>query len=200
MTGLFGSVFDPPHIGHEAVLRRAREHFALKPVVILVVADPGHKEVTTEAGVRLELARAAFPDEQVELDPHPRTVDMLRERRFGDPIFLVGADEFCDFLRWKEPDGVLELARLGVATRPGYPRERLEEPADDRWVEDAFAVGDAVESVDEQGDVGYPFLEQVAAARGVLLEELDCVARCQVLREDEDADLRVSGPDLAGGD
>ena len=126
MTGLFGSVFDPPHVGHEAVLRRAREHFALKPVVILVVADPGHKEVTTEAGVRLELARAAFPDEQVELDPHPRTVDMLRERRFGDPIFLVGADEFCDFLRWKEPDGVLELARLGVATRPGYPRERLD--------------------------------------------------------------------------
>ncbi len=126
MTGLFGSVFDPPHVGHEVVVRRAREQFALERVVVLVVADPGHKEVATDAALRLELARAAFPDEQVELDPHPRTVDMLRERRFDDPIFLVGADEFCDFLHWKDPDGVLELARLGVATRPGYARERLD--------------------------------------------------------------------------
>jgi nicotinate-nucleotide adenylyltransferase len=124
LTGLFGSVFDPPHVGHVAVLDRAREHFALDRVVVLVVADPGHRNVVTDAGVRLALARAAFPDERVELDPHPRTVDMLRERRFDDPIFLVGSDEFGDFLHWKDPNGVLDLARLGVATRPGYPCER----------------------------------------------------------------------------
>ena len=122
MTGLFGSIFDPPHIGHVALLRRARDHFELDRVVVLVVADPGHKAVATDASVRFELARAAFPGEQVELDPHPRTVDMLREGRFPDPLFLVGADEFAELLTWKDPNGVLELARLGVATRPGYPR------------------------------------------------------------------------------
>jgi nicotinic acid mononucleotide adenylyltransferase len=41
-------------------------------------------------------------------------------------MFLIGADEFCDFGSWKEPDEVLRLTRLGVATRPGFPRERLE--------------------------------------------------------------------------
>jgi nicotinate-nucleotide adenylyltransferase len=51
---------------------------------------------------------------------------MLRTGRWHDPLLLVGADEFCDFLTWKDPEGVLELARLGVATRPGYPRERLD--------------------------------------------------------------------------
>jgi nicotinate-nucleotide adenylyltransferase len=60
------------------------------------------------------------------LDGHARTIDLLREGRYPDPLFLIGADEFCDFLSWKEPDAVLELARLGVATRPGFPRERLE--------------------------------------------------------------------------
>jgi nicotinate-nucleotide adenylyltransferase len=30
-----------------------------------------------------------------------------------------------DFPAWKQPERVLELARLGVATRPGFPRERL---------------------------------------------------------------------------
>ena len=130
MTGIFGSIFDPPHIGHQAVLRRARQHFHLDRIVVLVVADPGHKTVETDPGIRLQLARLAFPDEDVELDPHARTVDMLRERRFDDPLFLIGADEFCDLLDWKDPDGVLELARLGVATRPGYPRDRLDRVLD----------------------------------------------------------------------
>ena len=93
---------------------------------MLVVAEPGHKQVVADAESRLRLARAAFPEYEVELDTHERTVDMLRQRRFADPVFLVGADELVDFLSWKEPDAVLDLARLGVATRPGFPRERLE--------------------------------------------------------------------------
>jgi nicotinate-nucleotide adenylyltransferase len=79
------------------------------------------------AETRLALARAAFPGRVVELDRHARTVDMLREGTWCDPVFLIGADEFADFLGWKEPEEVLELARLGVASRPGYPRERLEQ-------------------------------------------------------------------------
>jgi len=92
-----------------------------------VVADPGHKDVHCPAETRVALAHAAFPDRAVELDHHARTVDMLRAGRWDDPVFLIGADEFAAFPAWKEPDAVLELARLGVASRPGYPRERLEE-------------------------------------------------------------------------
>jgi nicotinate-nucleotide adenylyltransferase len=126
VTGLLGGAFDPPHAGHVALLRDARAHFAFERVVVLVVADPGHKDVVTDASVRFTLAQAAFPGEEVERDAHPRTIDMLRERQFDDPVFLVGADQFADFLSWKDPDGVLELTRLGVATRPGYERNRLE--------------------------------------------------------------------------
>jgi nicotinic acid mononucleotide adenylyltransferase len=46
--------------------------------------------------------------------------------RWQDVVFLVGADEFADFLSWKDPEGVLRAVRLGVATRPGYDRGRLE--------------------------------------------------------------------------
>jgi nicotinate-nucleotide adenylyltransferase len=126
LTGLLGGVFDPPHLGHVALARAAQERFALDELVVLVAAEPGHKEVVADPELRLRLARAAFPDLRVELDGHARTVDLLRERRFDDPLFLIGADELADFPDWKEPDEVLELARLAVATRPGYPRERLE--------------------------------------------------------------------------
>jgi nicotinate-nucleotide adenylyltransferase len=126
VTGVFGSVFDPPHDGHVALLRDAKSHFGFDRVAVLVVADPGHKRVATNPAVRRALARLAFPDEDVELDPQARTVDTLMSRRFHDPVFLVGADQFADFLSWKEPDHVLALARLGVATRPGYPQAGLE--------------------------------------------------------------------------
>src|SRR6266496_2032008 len=126
MTGLFGGAFDPPHLGHVALLEEARRHFVLERVVVLVVVDPGHKGVHAGASDRLGLAVAAFPGHEVVLDRHARTIDLLRERAYPDPLFLIGADEFADFPNWKEPDAVLDLARLVVATRPGFSREQLE--------------------------------------------------------------------------
>jgi nicotinate-nucleotide adenylyltransferase len=125
--GLFGGAFDPPHRGHVELAERAKEVLGLAGLVVLVSADPGHKRVTTPAAVRLELARAAFPDDEVILDEHRRTVDTLRAHpEWEGAAFLIGADEFCDLPGWKEPEEVLRRVRLAVATRPGFPRERLE--------------------------------------------------------------------------
>jgi nicotinate-nucleotide adenylyltransferase len=126
VTGLLGGTFNPPHNGHLELARSAERHFDLDELVVLVAVRPGHKEVQLDADTRLRLAEAAFPDYEVELDPHERTVDMLKAGRWRDPLFLIGADEFSDFLTWKDPEGVVARARLGVATRPGFPRERLD--------------------------------------------------------------------------
>jgi nicotinate-nucleotide adenylyltransferase len=128
VIGLFGGAFDPPHEGHVALVRAAKAALELDRVLVLVAADPGHKRVETPAATRLELARAAFPDDEVVLDEHPRTVDLLRDHpEWDDPILLLGADAFCGLPEWKEPASVLRLARVGVAARPGYPPERLHE-------------------------------------------------------------------------
>jgi nicotinate-nucleotide adenylyltransferase len=127
VIGLLGGTFDPPHNGHVELARGAVEHFRLEPLVVLVVVDPGHKrDVVLDAETRLELARAAFPAFEVELEEHAFTVDSVRGGRFGDAVFVIGADEFVDFPHWKDPEGVLAEVRLGVATRPGYPRERFD--------------------------------------------------------------------------
>jgi nicotinate-nucleotide adenylyltransferase len=118
-TGIFGGAFDPPHMGHVALAREAKRRFGLDRLVVLVAENPEHKQVDTPAEDRLALARAAFPGDDVRLDEHPRTVDMLRAADWEDPLLLVGADQLADFRHWREPDAVLHMARVAVATRPG---------------------------------------------------------------------------------
>ena len=129
MTGLFGGAFDPPHNGHVALVETAREHFGLERLFVFVVVAPGHRTVTLDFASRFELASLAFADAPgTELVPeeHGFTVDAVRDGRYGDAIFLIGADEFAGFPDWKDPNDVLEHVRLGVATRPGYDPERFD--------------------------------------------------------------------------
>ena len=136
-VGLLGGAFDPPHVGHVALAQAAVRDLALDRLVVVVVGTAPHKHVETDAETRFRLAEAAFaPLENVEISRHELeregpsyTVDTARwaASELGDAVFVVGADEFSDFLSWRDPDGVLEHVRLAVATRPGYPRERLED-------------------------------------------------------------------------
>jgi nicotinate-nucleotide adenylyltransferase len=130
-VGLYGGAFDPPHRGHVQLARCAKELFELPRLIVLVAARPGHKAVDTPVELRLEMARAAFPDDDVVLDDHARTIDLLRDHpEWQDAWFVLGADEFADFLSWKEPNEVLARVRLAVGSRPGFPPDRLESVLD----------------------------------------------------------------------
>jgi nicotinate-nucleotide adenylyltransferase len=135
-VGVFGGTFDPPHVGHVALAEAAFRELALDRLLVVVVGTPPHKDVETDAETRFRLAEAAFATiPNVEVSRHELeregpsyTVSTARwaESELGRTVFVVGADEFADFLSWKDPNGVLEHVSLAVATRPGYPRDRLE--------------------------------------------------------------------------
>ena len=132
MTGLLGGTFDPPQVGHVALARAAREELPIDRLVVLVAGAPGHREVVADPETRLRLARAAFDGlaDQIVLDSNPFTVDAVRGGRFGDAIFVVGADEGAAFPTWKDPDEILRWVRLAVGTRSGYPPPDLERYGD----------------------------------------------------------------------
>jgi nicotinate-nucleotide adenylyltransferase len=120
--GILGGAFDPPHDGHVTLAREAIDHFRLDRLLVRVVAEPGHKLVVTPVTTRLRLAELAFagiPEAEVSLDPFARTADSLESLGLENPVFLIGADELAAFPTWERPERVLELARLGAATRPG---------------------------------------------------------------------------------
>jgi len=124
VIGILGGTFDPPHNGHLALAGAAQRELGLDELVVLLVANPGHRSCDEDAETRLQLAGAAFagmPRTRIERDENPFTVDAVRGGRFGDAVFIVGADEGAAFPSWKEPEDVLRWVKLAVGTRSGYP-------------------------------------------------------------------------------
>jgi nicotinate-nucleotide adenylyltransferase len=102
-------------------------------VLLVTTARAPHKEIEEDPGaeVRLEMTkRAASGDNGVEasaieveregLSYSYLTLESLAERHPDREIFfLLGADVAAGLSSWKEPERVVELARLGVVPRPG---------------------------------------------------------------------------------
>jgi nicotinate-nucleotide adenylyltransferase len=102
-------------------------------VLLMVTNRAPHKEIEDDPGadVRLEMAvAAADAEEGVEASPLEverdevsysyRTLELLAEEESeGERYFLLGADMAAGLAGWKEPERVLQLAKLGVVPRPG---------------------------------------------------------------------------------
>jgi len=130
-VGILGGTFNPPHLGHLVCAQEARVELGLDVVVLMPTGVPPHKEAEGDPGAesRFVLCRlAAHGDEglqvsRLELERPGRsyTVDTLRAVHERDPdhelTFIVGGDIARELTSWREPEAVLELARIGVAER-----------------------------------------------------------------------------------
>lgn len=129
-----GGSFDPPHMAHLLVAESVREALALDVVLFLPAAQQPLKAGRTATAVehRVAMTRLAtegnphFAVSLVDADrPGPsytvQTLRILREEWGRDcPIwFIVGADSLATFLSWRDPAGILGMARLAVVGRPG---------------------------------------------------------------------------------
>ncbi len=137
-VGLLGGTFNPPHLGHlvcaqEALIQLELDRVLLVPVGVAphktVEADPGleHRVAMCEAAVagddRLGVSRA-----DADRDGPSYTVDLLRALSGADElVFIVGGDMAHSLPAWRDPEGVLALARIAVAEREGVRRADISE-------------------------------------------------------------------------
>jgi nicotinate-nucleotide adenylyltransferase len=120
--------------------QEAAFQLGLEQVLLVPVGESPYKRIDPEPGVevRLEMTRlAATTDDVLEASdletsrPGPsftfRTLELLTDARPRDEfVFLLGADVAAGLEGWREPGRVLELARLGIASRPGTAAEEAE--------------------------------------------------------------------------
>jgi nicotinate-nucleotide adenylyltransferase len=137
--GILGGTFNPPHIGHLVMVQEALDQLDLDRVLLMPVARPPHKEALADPGadVRLELCRLAVAGEErvevsaleIERGGASYTGDTLRALHDRDPehalTFIVGGDMAYSLPSWREPQAVLDLARLAVAERDGLRRDDI---------------------------------------------------------------------------
>jgi nicotinate-nucleotide adenylyltransferase len=137
--GILGGTFNPPHLGHLAVARHAREEFGLECVVLMPAGSPLHKPAAEDPGASCRLAMCRLVAETVEglsacamevdRGGPSYTVDTLRAMHATHPhaelTFIVGADTAGTLASWREPVELLGLARLAVASRSGADREQV---------------------------------------------------------------------------
>ena len=137
---MLGGAFNPPHIGHLVLAQEAAHQLALDEVVLVPTGSAPHKRIEPEPGPGLRLRmtqEAAAGDELLSVSDLEvaaegpsytfRTLEALSANRPGDEFtFLMGADVAAHLESWKRPERVLELARLGIAGRPGTALDEAE--------------------------------------------------------------------------
>jgi nicotinate-nucleotide adenylyltransferase len=129
-VGVFGALFNPPHVGHLALCQEAAWQLGLQRVVLVPTGLPAHRAAPAQsAELRLRMAQAAvlgnpgLTVSRVELDrPGPSyMVDTLRELTNRYPgaqlVLLIGADQLARLSTWYEAESLPRLARLAVARR-----------------------------------------------------------------------------------
>jgi|694.fasta_scaffold01134_8 nicotinate-nucleotide adenylyltransferase len=133
-VGILGGTFDPPHVGHLALARSARDAMQLDEVRLM---PTGHSWQKSAAGAsalqRLEMVRIALrdvgpaeglraDDREVVRGGQTYTVDTLEALRkeLGPDVMLVlivGSDQLRNLATWRNWQRLFDLAHIAATQR-----------------------------------------------------------------------------------
>ena len=156
--GLYGGSFNPVHLGHVGIAKRAIADLALdKLIVIPAAVSPfkvsGAEARTHEIWERVELVKAAFRElektvvdlREIERGGTSYAIDTVRQIVAENPgaelYFVIGEDSVEGLPRWKDID---ELKKL--CTFKSYPRT----PESSTAIRKLFEDGKVVPNSDEK--------------------------------------------------
>ena len=134
--GILGGTFNPPHLGHLAIARNARDELGLDWVLLMPAHSIAHKHAGVDPGAehRLRMCRLLVEDAidasalsvcalEVERGGSTYTVDTLEQLHDRHPharlTLIMGADTARTLPSWREPAKLLALADLALVRRTG---------------------------------------------------------------------------------
>jgi nicotinate-nucleotide adenylyltransferase len=128
---ILGGSFNPIHIGHLILANTVCDELNLDRIIFVpcyIQPLKSDKDFAPPES-RLEMIKLAIQDNpkfelsdiEIKRKGKSYTVDTLKyfKKKFDDLYFVIGADNIKDFHRWKEPDTILQLAKVIVTNRGG---------------------------------------------------------------------------------
>jgi nicotinate-nucleotide adenylyltransferase len=138
-VGILGGTFNPIHIGHLILAEEVREKLGLQKIIFVPTYLPPHKDNSDIAppAQRFAMVKLAIKgskyflasDMEIKRDGRSYTIDTLKEFKIRYPqdelYFIIGSDLLKYLNDWKDLDEIIKMVKFIVATRPGYPLERI---------------------------------------------------------------------------
>jgi nicotinate-nucleotide adenylyltransferase len=127
-VALYGGSFDPPHLGHEAIIKALQElDFIDKIIIMPTFLNPFKEKFVAPAALRLEWLQKIFEDyENVEVSsfevdkkrkvPTIESVQAL-QKDFDKIYLVIGADNLKSLEKWYRFDALNKLVNFIVASR-----------------------------------------------------------------------------------
>jgi nicotinate-nucleotide adenylyltransferase len=135
-VGIFGGLFDPPHIGHLIIAQAILDEFRLQKIMFVPAGNPPHKRAHSPYATRYHMTELAIRDNpqftvsDIERHMSGKTytvevVAALRREVSGSPYLIIGSDQWKEIDTWKRPD-------RGSASRSHarYPQQALSPDTD----------------------------------------------------------------------
>ena len=136
---LYGGSFDPPHLGHEAVVKALLQLEEIDEIIVMpTYLSPFKESVFADAKRRLEWLREifssyervlvdAFEVQKGEKTPTIKTVEYLL-KSYECIYVVIGADMLESLQRWHQFDALKRKVNFIVTTRDGIkiPQEFIQ--------------------------------------------------------------------------
>jgi len=130
-VGIFGGLFDPPHIGHLIVAHAVLEEFSLYSIVFVPAGNPPHKSTYSSFKTRYAMTirairnnkKFALSDIENRIPGKTYTIDVIRELKKttrGRLYLIIGSDQWSEIQTWRAPHALLQECKIVVIPRTGY--------------------------------------------------------------------------------
>lgn len=139
-VGFLGGTFDPIHIGHLQLAFEAKECFSLDEVLFCpTFTSPFkiHETPAASACHRLKMVSIAIKEiegfalleYEISKESVAYTIDTIKFLKKKAPeteySLILGEDHLSGFFKWKEPEELLRLASLKIASREGFLKKNF---------------------------------------------------------------------------
>jgi len=135
--GILGGTFDPAHIGHIEISRKAKKKFKLDYVIWAITKkNPFKKQSSLKLKSRINFAKKITKKEKfIKIKFYEKkiksnkTIDLInyikRNNKKLDIHFIMGADNLINFHKWHKWKSISKKCDILVFDRQGYKAKSL---------------------------------------------------------------------------
>ena len=134
--GVLGGSFNPAHIGHLAISKKAVKEYKLKKIIwAITLKNPLKKNNNTSISERIQsckkivklnkFIKIKFYEDIIKSNKTIDLINYLKKTTKSEIYFLMGADNLINFHKWYKWKTISKKCKIIVFDRHGYKKKSL---------------------------------------------------------------------------